>query len=136
MDRAVTSRMFCPAHPDEQRLLLQPRALAGGAGHDVHVLFQFLPHLLRIGFPVAPLQIVQHPFEFLVVGVATAAVLLPPELHLFPAGAVEDDAPRLFGKLGKGRADIKGIGLGQRLQNLMEPAGEPLFPRGDRPFPR
>ena len=34
-------------HGDEERLLFQPRPVAGGAGHDVHVLFQLLPDLLR-----------------------------------------------------------------------------------------
>ncbi|OPY13164.1 MAG: hypothetical protein A4E69_01774 [Syntrophus sp. PtaB.Bin138] len=71
-------------NPDEQRLLFQAGAVAGGAGHDIHELFQLFPHLLRIGFPVPSLQVVQHPFEFLVIGMAPTCVLLPPELHLFP----------------------------------------------------
>ena len=111
MERAVISQMFLPADPDEQRFLFQPGALAGGAGHDIHVLFQVLPHLIRIAFPPAPLQVVQHPFEFLVVGMPAPAVLLPPELHLFPFGAVEDDVLRLLRELSERGADIEIIAL-------------------------
>ena len=134
IESAVTSRMVRSPDQHVQRLGAEAGALAGRAGHDVHVFFQLFAGRIRFGLAPAPLQIVQNPLELLLVGMAAVAVLLPPELDLLPLGTVQDHVADRLGQLLERGADVERVGLGQRIQDQVEPAGEPLFPRRDGPF--
>ena len=136
MERAVTSRMVRPFDQHVQRLGAQAGPLAGRAGHDVHVLFQLLAGRIGLGLPPAPLEVVQDPLELLLVGMAAVAVLLPPELDLLPLGTVQDHVPDLLGQFLEGCADVEFVGLGQGIQDQVEPARKALLPRRDGPFPQ
>ena len=124
------------AHQHVQRLGPEARSLAGGTGHDVHILFQLFPGGVRFGLAPAPLQVVQNPLELLLVGMAPSSVLFPPEFDLFAPGTVQDHVTDMFGQLLEGGADVEFIGLGQRIQDQVEPAREPFFPGRDGPFPQ
>ena len=94
------------ADPDEERLLFQPGPLAGGAGHDVHEASESFAHGLRVGLPVAPLQVGDHPLEGLVVEVPAAALVVE-EAHLFRSRTVEQHGANFLRQLPKGGAQIE-----------------------------
>ena len=80
---------------DAECLGLEPKAVAGAAGHVVEILRQLLARPLALGLAVAALEVGDDALERLL-GVVGADAVLVGELDLVLAGAVEDRVLRLF----------------------------------------
>ena len=80
---------------DAQRLGLEPRAVAGVAGHVGEIFLQVLARPVALGFLEAALEIGDDALERLLGRVAAQAVVID-ELDVVLAGAVEDRVLRLL----------------------------------------
>ena len=111
-----------PADPDRQRLRLEARAVADGAGFLGLVAGELLAHPGAVGLGEAALEIADHALEGLAHRVGAHAVLVG-EGDLLGAGAEEDGLARPFGKVlpGGPRADLEVAG--EALQRLVVVGG-------------
>ena len=101
-------RDVLPSHGHGQAFRLEPVAMAFRAGDFTHVFLELLPHPFAGGFPVPPLEIVQHPFE--IGEIFPAAVFhFAGHLDLFAVRAVQDDVNRLFRQVLDGRIQRKAV---------------------------
>ncbi|OPY84786.1 MAG: hypothetical protein A4E72_02096 [Syntrophus sp. PtaU1.Bin208] len=123
-----------PVDRDSQAFLLETCAQAGRAFPQTDVSGQVHPHVTVRGFMVAPVQLVEHPFERLVVKEApSSAVGEEPDL-LFP-GTVEENILDVLREIPEGGIEIEAVVLGQGVHHGEIPQGTAARPGGDGPFP-
>ena len=119
---------------DAQRLFLQPRPPARPARPVVHVPGEFFPHILGVGLPEPPLEVVHHPLERLGEG-ELPVPLLECEPDRLPGGSEEDETADTLRKLSERRVEgepVVGREGGERL--AVEDLGA-AAPGVDRPLP-
>ena len=102
-------------HGDGQGLPLEPLSLALGAGALAHALLDLPLHGVRLGFPVAALQVVDNALEGLVQG-ALAPGLVVVQGELLPLGAVQDDIHHLIRQLLHRVAELEAVLFGQGVE--------------------
>ena len=104
-----------PAHGDGQGLPLQPAAPAGGAGALAHALLQLPLHAVRLGLPIAALQIVHDALKGLIQGPLAPGLVIV-QRQLLPPGAVQDHVHDLFRQVFYRGVQLELIFLGQGIE--------------------
>jgi len=107
-----------PAHEDVARLLVQPRAPAGGADLLADVFRQFLAHRRRLRFAVAALHVGRDALERVAARDRVAALVDVLELDLALAAAVEDEIADLVRQRLERHLQIEARVARERLHHL------------------
>jgi hypothetical protein len=127
--RAPSQALVRDAHV--ARLAPQPRAAAIRAGLQVDELGELLPHRLRIGLAIAPLEARQDALERVFLDAGAAALVRIVEGHLLLAGPVQDDVLHALVEHLPGLLDVEAVVLGERLQHRVIEVVAPV-PAADR----
>ena len=116
---------------DAERLGLEPKAVAGLAGHVVEILRQLLARPLALGLAIAAVDVGDDALERLL-GVVGADAVLVGELDLVLAGAMEDRVLRLLGQILPFGGQRELVVLAERSQRLNVIGRRGLGPGRDR----
>lgn len=100
------------------RLFPQPAATAAGAGLVGNVLGELFPHRVGLGFPVAPLHVVQYSLERMLAHHHIAAIVHVAELDLGTTGAAQYHLLGLDRQIFPGRLQIELVVIGEGFQHL------------------
>ncbi len=121
---------------DEHRARLgaQAGAAAHRTGSQRHELLDLLPRPLRVGLPVAPLQVPDDPLEPGRVGPAPAIAVAVGDLDRLAVGAVEEQLALVLGQLFPRRVQIHAVAFGDRLRHLLVVVGGAVRPGRQGPF--
>ena len=112
-DRQVAQLEYAPpSDRDGQALGLQPGAAALAAGHFPHIALDLLPHVVRLGFGMAALQVAHHALISRVVGTGAAVTVFVVQVDLGRARPIQDDLLVLLFELAPRdrRRDAEGLG--------------------------
>ena len=104
-----------PTHRNCQGFPAQTAAFAGGTGTLAHALLQLTLHRIRLGFPVAALQIVANAFKGLIQGSLPSGLIVV-EGQLFPVCAVEKHMDDFLRQIFDGGVQLKLVFLGQSIK--------------------
>ena len=122
------------AHRHREARRLEAGAAALRADAVAHVLLDLLAHELGLGLGVAPLQVGEDAVEAGRVVAHAALVVAIAHGHASAAGAVEEEVALLLGQVVPGRLEVDLEGLGDRRDDLLEPAERELPVRQQRPL--
>jgi hypothetical protein len=105
-------------------------AFTGNTRTKAYILVEFLPDLIRVGFPIPPFQVGDEPFEGTFIVVAT---ILPFEIEgdRFFTGSLQEEILDFGGQALKWRVDIEIEMLTKGLKKLVIIDGMAIGPRGE-----
>ena len=120
------------ADRDREHLGLEPRAVAGRARPDRHVLLDPLARLRGLGLAVAALQARDDPFERERVRPAPAHPVAVLDVELVAVRAEEEQVLLLLAELVPRQVHVDLVALGDRLDHRLVEAGAADRPRHER----
>ncbi len=121
-----------PADLDRPRLRPQPRALALRARPHRHVLLDLLARPVRVGLPVAALEVRHDALEARHVRALAAHAVAVGDVQPIAVRAVQEQVLLVLRQVEPGLVEVDLVALGDRLRDLLVVARRPARPRQDR----